>query len=43
VAETDKGRMLKALFVWYEDGRIYLKSAYEANDAVKAMFFEHGG
>lgn len=39
VAETDKGRMLKVLFVWYEDGRIFLKSAYEANDAVQALFF----
>jgi len=40
VAETDMGRMLKVLFVWYEeDGRIYLKSAYEASKAVQAMFF----
>lgn len=39
VAETDRGRMLKVIFVWYEDGRIYLKSAYEANSAVQALFF----
>lgn len=39
VAETDRGRRLKVIFVWYEDGRIHLKSAYEANNEVQALFF----
>lgn len=31
VAQTDRGRFLKVIFV-FKDGNIYLKSAYDANE-----------
>lgn len=39
VAETDYGRKLKVMYVPTKDG-IYIKSAYDANEAVCRMYEE---
>ncbi|CAB3859638.1 hypothetical protein LMG26788_02194 [Achromobacter pulmonis] len=37
VAETDKGRLLKVFFV-YENGNVYVKSAFDANEKSIALY-----
>ncbi|MGV2900011.1 ADP-ribosyl-(dinitrogen reductase) hydrolase [Achromobacter sp. AGC78] len=37
VAETDKGRLLKVCFV-FENGNVYVKSAYDANEKSIALY-----
>ena len=37
VGETHRGRKLKIIFV-LRDGNIYIKSAYEANEAAKRIY-----
>lgn len=39
LAETDRGRLLKVIFV-FKDGNIYLKSAYDANQASIHIYTE---
>ena len=40
VAETDKGRLLKIMFVPGKDG-VDIKSAYDANEVVCRMYFKN--
>lgn len=37
VGQTHRGRCLKVIFV-HRDGNLYLKSAYDANDAAKRIY-----
>ena len=37
VGETDRGRLLKFIFV-FRDGNLYLKSAYPANDKTQRIY-----
>lgn len=37
VGETDRGRLLKVIFV-FRDGNLYLKSAYPANDKSQRIY-----
>lgn len=37
VGETDRGRLLKIIFV-FRDGNLYLKSAYPANDKTQRIY-----
>lgn len=39
VGETDRGRLLKIIFV-FRDGNIYLKSAYPANEKTQRIYTE---
>ncbi|HJV72722.1 MAG TPA: ADP-ribosyl-(dinitrogen reductase) hydrolase [Noviherbaspirillum sp.] len=41
VAETDKGRLLKIMFVSRDDG-VELKSAYEASDEICRIYRKYG-
>lgn len=41
VAETNKGRLLKVIFV-YKDGKYYLKSAYEPNRKEIEIYEDEG-
>ncbi|WP_055327048.1 hypothetical protein [Ralstonia solanacearum] len=41
VAETDRGRVLKIIFV-HADGNVVLKSAYEPSPAVQEMYERRG-
>jgi uncharacterized DUF497 family protein len=41
IAETNKGRLLKIIYV-YREGNIYLKSAYEPDDQ-EIKIYEHEG
>jgi len=41
IAETDKGRLLKIIFV-YRDGKYFIKSAYEPGD-LDIRTYEHEG
>ena len=37
VGETDRGRLLKIIFV-FREGNLYLKSAYPANDKTQRIY-----
>jgi uncharacterized DUF497 family protein len=39
VGETDRGRLLKIIFV-FRDGNLYLKSAYDANEKSQRIYNE---
>lgn len=39
LAETDRGRLLKVVFV-FRDGNIYLKSAFDANEKSQHIYTE---
>jgi len=41
VAPTNSGRMLKVIFV-YRDGNVYLRSAFDADIATRALYDRHG-
>jgi len=41
IAETNRGRLLKIVFV-YRDGNIYLKSAYEPNEDEVKIYEDEG-
>lgn len=38
VAETDMGRVLKVCFIQHSDGKIIIKTAYEPNKSVIAIY-----
>ena len=40
VAETDRGRVLKIMFV-HADGNVVLKSAYEASPEIQGIYDRH--
>lgn len=41
VAPTNSGRMLKVIFI-FKDGQVFLRSAYDANEAVQSLYEKHG-
>ena len=41
VAPTNSGRLLKVIFI-FKDGQVYLRSAYDANEAVQSLYEKHG-
>lgn len=41
VAPTNSGRMLKVIFI-FKDGQVFLRSAYDANEAVQRLYEKHG-
>lgn len=41
VAPTNAGRLLKVIFI-FKDGQVFLRSAYDANEAVQSLYEKHG-